>query len=488
VFKTSLPSATFVTQLVNQLQSYQNVALTYNTSTQSWQVILAKDLNITDNFSLTNQGDVTGTGADSSWLVAFTYNGINYNLSHRGVQYVFQSVAETRFYFDPDVRTFDSKTGLTLTDQINVLKTNSQPDSTSPIGRDQQWYIYDSVVQTDGYVDNTQILVTFPDDNNDGVPNDPDLFTNIVAPTVNTSKKYVFFKQAANADNFITTIPVDNTTIVTSYATQTAITANWTLYLSGQIFYATTEDAVYQLSISATNTRTLTKLTNYAAQVGRQGMSFQYRHNSPNDRRIDPSPNNIMDLYILTTQYSADYLSYIQDTTGTVAEPALPTNDTLKTEFGSGSTSLENYKALSDTIVYNPGKYKPLFGAKAPANLQATFKIVKNPNANVSDNDVISSTVSAINRYFDSANWDFGDTFYFSELSTYLHNALAPNVASIIIVSSDPRIQFGSLYQVNAEANEIITSAATVDNVEVISAITAAHLNQTTTNSTQIGI
>lgn len=479
VFKTSLPSATFITQLVSQLQSYQNVGLTYNANTQSWQVILAKDLNITNTFSLTNQGDLTGTGADSSWLVAFTYNGINYNLSHRGTQYVFQSVAETRFYFDPDVRTFDSKTGLTLTDQINVLKTNSQPDTTSPIGIDQRWYIYDSVVQTDGYVDNTQILVTFPDDNNDGVPNDPDLFTNIVAPTVNTGKKYVFFKQATNTDNFITTMPVDNTTIVTSYATQSAITANWTLYLSGQIFYATTEDAFYQLSISATNTRTLTKLTNYAAQVGRQGMSFQYRHNSPNDRRIDPSPNNIMDLYILTTQYSSDYLSYIQDTTGTVAEPALPTNDTLKTEFGSGSTSLENYKALSDTIVYNPGKYKPLFGAKAPANLQATFKIVKNPNVNVSDNDVISSTVSAINRYFDSANWDFGDTFYFSELSTYLHNALAPNVASIIIVPSNTDVAFGGLMQINASPNEIMVSAATATNVQIISAITAAQINQT---------
>ena len=478
LFKTSLPSATFITQVVNQLQSYQNIGLTYNVSTQSWQVILPQDLNL-GAFSLDNQGDVTSAGLDSSWLLAFTYNGINYNLSHRGIQYVFQSAEETRFYFDPDVRTFDSKTGLTLTDQINVLKTNSQPDSTDPIGLDQTWYIYDSVVQTDGYVDNTQILVTFPDDNNDGVPNDPDLFTNIVAPDVNTSKKYVFFKQAANTDNFITTVPVDNTTIVTAYTTQSAITAEWTLYLDGQIFYATTEDAFYQLSISATNTRTLTQLNDYVAQIGRQGMSFQYRHNSPNDRRIDPSPNNIMDLYILTTQYSADYLAYIQDTTGTVAEPALPTNDTLKTEFGSGSTSLENYKALSDTIVYNPGKYKPLFGAKAPANLQAMFKIVKNPNANVSDNDVISATVAAINQYFDTANWDFGDTFYFSELSTYLHNALAPNVASIIIVPSNTDVAFGGLMQINAGPNEIMVSAATATNVQIISAITAAQINQT---------
>jgi hypothetical protein len=478
VFKTSLPSTTFINQLARQLQSYQNIGLSYNVATQSWQVILPQDLNL-GAFSLTNQGDVTGTGLDSSWLVAFAYNGINYNLVYRGLQYVFQSAAETRFYFDPDVRTFDSKTGLTLTDQIKILKTNNLPDSSSPIGQDQTWYIYKNVVQTDGYTDNTQILVTFPDDNNDGVPNDPDLFTNIVAPTVNSSNKYVFFQQVTTSDNFMTTAPVDNTTIVTRYATQALITANWTLYLNGQIFYATTEDAFYQLSISAANTRTLAILTDYVADKGRQSLQFQYRHNSPNDRRIDPSPNNIMDLYILTTEYSTAYLSYIQDTTDTIAEPSLPTNDTLKTEFGSGTSSLENYKAISDTIVYNPGRYKPLFGAKADPTLQATFKIVKNPNVNVSDNDIISGTVAAINTYFDTANWDFGDTFYFSELSTYLHNALAPNVASIIIVPSNTDIAFGGLMQINANPDEIMVSAATANNVQIISAITAAQLNQT---------
>ena len=477
VFKTSLPSATFINQFARKLQSYQNIGLRYDIDTQAWQVILPQDLNLTAAFN-TNR-DVTGTGSDSSWLVAFAYNGINYNLTYRGLQYVFQSAAETRFYFDPDVRTFDSKTGLTLTDQIKVLKTNSLPDSAAPLGQDQTWYIYDNVVQTDGYTDNTQILVTFPDDNNDGVPNDPDLFTSIVAPSVNTTKKYVFFQEVATSDNFLTTAPVDNSTVVTQYATKALITANWTLYLNGQIFYATGENKFYQLAISSTNTRTLTQLTNYVAELGRPGLQFQYRHNSPNDRRIDPSPNNIMDLYILTTEYSTAYLSYIQDTTDTVPQPSLPTNDTLKTEFGSGSSSLENYKAISDTIVYNPGKYKPLFGAKADPSLQATFKIVKNPNVNVSDNDIISGTVAAINKYFDTANWDFGDTFYFSELSTYLHNALAPNVASIIIVPSNTDIAFGGLMQINANPDEIMVSAATANNVQIISAITAAQLNQT---------
>ena len=479
VYKNALPPGPLTAQVVHLLQSYQNIGLTYNSTTQSWQIILPKDLNL-GAFSLAHQGDVTGMGLDSSWLVAFTYNGISYNIAHRGLEYVFQSAGETRFYFDPDVKTFDSKTGLTINDQISVLKTNSQPDSATPLGEDQLWYIYDNIINPDGYVDNTQVLVTFPMTNNDGIPDDPDLFTNIVAPTVNTAKKYVFFQQVDGANgNFLTTAPVDNTTIVTAYANEAAITAAWNLYLNGQVFYATGENKFYQLGISASNVRSLTQLTNYIAEVGRQSLQFQYRHSSPNDRRIDPAPNNIMDLYILTTQYSTDYLAWIQDTTGTVNQPSLPTNDELKTEYGTGSTSLENYKALSDTIVYNPGKYKPLFGAKADANLQATFKVVKNPNVSVSDNDIKSGVVSALNAYFATANWDFGDTFYFSELSTYLHNKLAPNVSSIIIVPNSTDIAFGGLLQINSNPNEIMVSAATADNVQIISAITAAQINQT---------
>jgi hypothetical protein len=58
-----------------------------------------------------------------------------------------------------------------------------------------------------------------------------------------------------------------------------------------------------------------------------------------------------------------------------------------------------------------------------------------------------------------------------------LHTALAPNVSSIIIVPADPTSMFGSLYQINAEANEILVSCATVNDVEIINAITAAQIN-----------
>lgn len=122
--------------------------------------------------------------------------------------------------------------------------------------------------------------------------------------------------------------------------------------------------------------------------------------------------------------------------------------------------------------------FKPLFGAKAHSSLQAIIKVVKNPAINVSDSEVKASLITAMNDYFAIENWEFGETFYFSELSAYLHRELAPNVASVVIVPRDTNQSFGNMYQINCEPYEIIVSAATVDDVEIIPSITAAQLNQ----------
>ena len=153
----------------------------------------------------------------------------------------------------------------------------------------------------------------------------------------------------------------------------------------------------------------------------------------------------------------------------------MPTSEQLELSY----SSLDNYKAVSDTIIYNPAQFKPLFGAKADPKLQAQFKVVKNSNIVVSDNEIQTSVIAAINSYFDVANWDFGETFYFSELAAYLHMQLVPKISSIVIVPANEASVFGSLMQVNANINEIITSCATVNDVKIISAITAAQLNQT---------
>lgn len=475
-FKNSLTEA-LVDSITDLIRTYKSFGLRYDAVVQTWNIIEQQDLNTSDDplgFSLSQAGDTNGLGLDSSWLVRVSFNGLDYKVGYRGINYVFESELETRFYYDERVKVYDTRTGLTLNDQIKVLKINTEPDSLNPLGTDQTWYVYKNIVENDGYQSNRRILVTFPDSNSDGVPDNPDLFEHIVNPTLNSEYKYVYLQTINDPNRFVFQQPLSNTLVVSIFGTKSEIDKNVSAYENGQLFYATTERTFYELTVSGT-TRVTVIRTDLTAYVGRQRLYFQYRHNSPNYRRIDPSPNNIMDLYILTKQYAEDYAAYIVDSSGTVLEPEVPTADSLKIEYNN----LENYKALSDTIIYNSVTFKPLFGNKANPALRAKFKVVKNSNVVVSDNDIKANLIEAVNTYFDVNNWDFGETFYFSELSAYLHTTLSPNIASVIIVPNDTAVTFGNLYQINAEPNEILISAATVDDVEIISAITAAQINQT---------
>jgi hypothetical protein len=460
-------SETLINNIILQILSYKTFGLRYDIPTMTWQIIESQNLG-TGSFSLANAGSTAGTGLDNSWFLSLNFANGEYLVTSRGINYLFQSEFETRFYFDPDVRVYDSRTATTLIDNIKVLRTNTEPDSSNALFYSQTYKIWERAIGPDGIDDNRKIKITFPDDNLDEVPDNPDLFVDLVEPAVNTENKYVYFIESLDQYNFLQYNPVDQIDIVSIYATEQDILLNISLYAIDTVFYAMDENVFYK-SLGAT----LIAVTNYIARLGRQSLQFQYKHNAPNNRRIDPSPNNLIDFYILTKTYSNDYFAYITDTSDRVAEPVAPTIDDLKTEFGS----IEAYKTISDSIIYNPAVFKPLFGAKANASLRATFKVIKNSNVNISDNEIKSQVIAAINTYFDINNWDFGETFYFSELSAYLHTALVPNVSSIVIVPSNAGSQFGTLYQIDADPNEILVSAATVDNVQIISAITAAQLN-----------
>lgn len=463
-------STTLTDTIKNNILSYKTFGIRYDLTTQAWVIISESNLS-SGEFSLDYAGDTTNTGLDASWFLKFSYANQSYTVVSRGLNYLYQSTLETRFYFDPDVKVYDSKTATTRRDSIKVLRSNTQPDSADALFYSKTFRIWNRVVGSDGYEDNRKILITFPDDNLDTVPDNPDLFNDLVAPTVNPENKFVFFQQVVNQYEFSRYDPIDQALIVSSYPDSDTILNNLNLYPANTVFYATNENVFY---ISDSVSLTITQ--EYIAKVGRQSILFQYTHNAPNNRRIDPSPNNIIDLYLLTKTYSDDYFAYIQDTSNKLTEPAPPTNEELKTQFGS----IENYKSISDSLIYNTAIFKPLFGDKAESALRATFKVVKNSSVNITDNDVKSKVIAAINDYFDINNWDFGESFYFSELSAYLHNALVPYVSSIIIVPTDSASSFGTLYQINAEPNEIIVSAATVDNVQIISAITAGQINQQT--------
>jgi hypothetical protein len=56
--------------------------------------------------------------------------------------------------------------------------------------------------------------------------------------------------------------------------------------------------------------------------------------------------------------------------------------------YRSYSSEINAIKSISDEIIYHPVRYKVLFGSKSDTNMQAVFKIVKNPERVVNDNDL----------------------------------------------------------------------------------------------------
>jgi len=166
----------------------------------------------------------------------------------------------------------------------------------------------------------------------------------------------------------------------------------------------------------------------------------------------------------------------VRDVTGTVPEPPVPTINELNLAYNR----LNDFKMISDNIVLNSVVFKPLFGAKAAPALQATIKVVRAPRSTASDSEIKSQIIAAVDRYFTLDKWDFGDSFFFSELAAYLHEQLGTIVSSVVLVPENPLKTFGDLYEIRCAPNEIFVSAATVTDVEVIDALTQTNIRSQT--------
>jgi hypothetical protein len=86
--------------------------------------------------------------------------------------------------------------------------------------------------------------------------------------------------------------------------------------------------------------------TDFLVKTGRQGLYFQYKHISGETTRIDPATSNIIDLYVLTQSYYTQYTNWIQDTTGSIAEPARPTINELTQTY----SNINEYKIVLDKL------------------------------------------------------------------------------------------------------------------------------------------
>jgi hypothetical protein len=465
-------SQTVKNQIIDQMFSYKTFGLRYDVQTRSWRVILDDNLNVFSSFSLAQTGDTSNQQLDSSWIMLFETNGISYTATYRSLRYVFESDKDIRFFFDGNQKIYDSKTGKIIRDTIKVLSVNSKPNQPEPFTRDFVWEIFKEFKDPAGYVDSKKLEVAFFDSDEDGIVDDPDIFNQIVnaenliftKKTIKNNSEFEIYVDQ-DAENILIfqpgpPLPSDSDNGIIREKSFTNLD-------DGTIIYNVLPDTFERVDRSVD----FIPIFDYKAYKGRDKLKFQYLHASSENRRIDPSSTNIIDTYILTRQYDTQFRLFLN---GSLLEKPLPSSsDSLFQSYGK---EINKIKSISDEIIYHSVKYKLLFGKTSDLEMQAKFKIVKNSNQVISDNEIKSRVISSINKYFALDNWDFGETFYFSELSAFVMKDQAPFISSIVIVPVSATSNFGSLFEIKSEADEIFISSATVDDVEIISANTADRL------------
>lgn len=277
------------------------------------------------------------------------------------------------------------------------------------LGADKtQFDIVDNVYDPDGYPDSRMVVITPVDTDDDGVYDNPDAFQEVVGSNL------AYFKKTTD-------------TMFDSYDPSTA--------------------SDYDVSYP-----------------GLMDINFTYKHYAGTQNRIDPAITNIVDIFVLGVEY--DYLvrQWIANGSPISDFPEQPTALDLMTMF----SDMEQFKMFSDQIVWRPVSYKYLFGSVADTNLQAQFKIIKLPNSTLSDGEIKSRVITAINNFFDVNNWDFGETFYFTELAAYIHTQLPTAISSVVIVPLASDSTFGDLFEVRCDSDELFISTAQVSDIVII--------------------
>ena len=573
-FESSLPMS-IQSEMLDIITDTRNLGLGFDAVARQWYVIEDSNLDLINDFSLSFQGDTSNTGKDSGWIIAIQWNGINYQVRYRILEYLFESERQTAFFVDNTVKNYDFFADTVIKDQISILSVNQSiaPStvtintstslklistttiSSSVVGSaviqlsgawtnlnnlgasqyyivhpailggsslivgvsttgtvflesqissvaglpsgdivtfipttvnlvstasitpaevnqhislstDYLWEINSAVVESDGFVDPKKVLISFFDHDENGQIDDPDAFNNIVVPNDVSPQtgylhNFVYFEYLSNGTSYQLADP----SLFTPYPTQNDVSTP----ITSTIYYFYDPSANVMQTWSDSEQAYILN-TQYFAYPGRSGLKFHYVHNSGRDRRIDPSKTNLMDIYLLTSSYDTAYRAWLS--LGSGPEPMPPTSSELSDQY---SLVLDPIKSISDELVFQPAVYKVLFGPLAAPALQATFKAVQNPKIFNSTNSLRTRILAAIENFFALENWNFGDTFNFSELVTYVMNVMTPDITNFVIVPVSSG-SFGSLFEITSQSNEIFINGATVNNIEIIDAITASQL------------
>lgn len=453
-----------------ELNKKQSFGIRYDALNRIWAVITNDNLSSSDTFSLTYSGDTSSTGKDASWLLRVIYNTNSWVIISRAQRYIMESVRDVRFYYNNKDKVVDSATGKALLDNVDVLGVNTQPDYPTALGVNYQWKIQGQEIYADGYAEPRSVLVTFWETQQLGIPDNPEEFINIVAPFTG-SAKFVFWQKYTSSDGYEYYNPISwlGSNIYNSMSNVPSASSG--ALVEGTVIYVVDINTFYRYSANTF----IDVSTEYKVRQGRNGLIFIWKHYAPYDQRIDPAIMNVIDAFVLTASYNTDIRNWINTNGSPSTMPMPPNTEDLKATF----SYFEQFKMMTDEIIWHPVTYKLLFGMQAPPELQVIFKVVKVTGSSASDNEVKSLVKEQIDNYFSLANWDFGQSFFFTELATYIHMNLATIVASVVIVPKSGQAKFGDLFEIVAQPDEIFISCAKVTDIQIVSSLSESQLGLT---------
>ena len=206
---------------------------------------------------------------------------------------------------------------------------------------------------------------------------------------------------------------------------------------------------------------------------GRYPLNFMWSHYVERYNLVDPAATNIIDVFVVTKGYYLSLLRWLERQIDN--QPQLPSTLQLQNTY----SKLLQYRMLSDTVILHPGKFKILFGEYADPALRAKIKIVRSGLKNLTDNEIKAKVVNIVKEFFNIKYWNFGETFYFTELAASIHSNLGPEIESVVLVPLTSQSEFGDLYQIQAREDELFIADIRPQDIEIIDSITPTNIRQT---------
>lgn len=458
-----------INSIVSAFSAKRTFAVGFDYNLQEWYVVDGLKINNGD-YDYTTKG----SNKDSSWLIKCEYSTLYWRIYTRGKVYVFESLQDVKFFFVDTYKSVDPQTGRLGNDEIKVLKYNfSSTSSSSQSGTptvytptvkpsDIPFSISGTYSYSDGSIEPNRVMITFSDSNYDGQPDDPEAFIEVMDKTTanpsNPADVLVFHVRYQDSNGYDAWKIDDSVTIMSAAPNSTPTS---TIYVPGTsmdngTFYVPSTDSV----------------DNHIVNIGTESLSFQWRHFAPSDHRIDPSVTNIIDVFVLTNAYYNNMISWLNAGMDPLSIPSQPSEADLQTAY----LDLENYKMFSDEMVWRPVKFKMIGGANADPELKFALKIIKLPDTLVSDGEIKTNVIQAVQYYFDVSRWDFGETFYASELIAFIHQQLIEGIGSVVLVPQSGDQSFGNLFQITSLPDELFFCTLQVSDIQIIPAMTASNL------------